>query len=112
MYLPLCGLQVSIQIVSIKFFAGIFSLKFQDSGIYMCVLYPDCPTNEYNFVITKITAVTVDTQKPIVARKTTTLQLLCNGPILEFVYTDLHQIWILNDFPYTEYLAKELADVS
>lgn len=78
----------------------------------MCIIYPDCVSNENEFVLVKIISVVVITETYRSIRETSKLQLDCHSPVLQYFYTDLVQSWELNDFLYIDYTTTSLADVS
>lgn len=77
----------------------------------MCIIYPDCVSNENEFVAVKVISVVVITESIRKVPQTLKLRLDCNSPVLQYFYADLEQTWEQNDFLYIDYITTDMADV-
>ncbi|XP_065226532.1 uncharacterized protein LOC135849836 [Planococcus citri] len=84
----------------------------EDTGIYMCVIYPDCATpNNLTFVPVTIVAFVVNSDQAHDARETTNYQIRCKGLILSFIYVELSQFWELDNELMIDYTIRPLDEV-
>lgn len=83
--------------------------KLTDAGIYVCMVYR---TTGQRLVLRVVTLAITTQRYTISTRATLPLTLQSKGVILGYVYSELSQVWLVDDVIYKDYGITTLAAVS
>lgn len=87
----------------------IHKAKVSDMGVYVSMIYR---VNKKRVVLRVITLVVTTVEYTVSTRATLPLTLKSNAVILGYIYSDLSQMWTLNDIVYKDYGVTTLAAVN